>query len=153
MPSKDTKSRPALISCAGILFSLALHILLMAPVLMGLGANMKRPNIHSNEVEASTYDDTLSSSMTVTFIDVADVSVPSQANYAKDRLAAAGPPLKTVSDFVPEPEFDLPAEGADSGHCTYRAGVDASPHTHPRRGILCVPRQHHARSTRRRSGN
>lgn len=116
MSSEDRESRPALISCAGVLASLALHILLMTPVLIEWGANTKRPDSHSNEIQSSAGDDALSSSMTATLIDEGDVGVSAQANEAADRLAAADPSLKTVPVIVPEPKFNLPAEDADPGH-------------------------------------
>ena len=115
MSREDTKARPALISCAGALTSLALHVLLMTPVLIGLGTSTERRPIDSSEM-GRLVDDDPASSMTVTFIDEPDPGADAQAGETSTRLAAT-PPLNSVSLPAPAPNFNLPVDGdTDTGH-------------------------------------
>jgi len=114
MSRAQTKARPAMISCAGALSSLALHILLMTPVLMGLGTSTKRPTVDSSELENSA-EDGPSSSMTVTFIDEPDPGITPRGETSA-RLAAS-PPLNSVPLPAPAPNFNLPVDDdVDTGH-------------------------------------
>ena len=115
MSRAQTKARPAMISCAGALTSLALHVLLMTPVLIGLGTSTERRPIDSSEM-GRLVDDDPSSSMTVTFIDEADPGADAQAGEMSARLAAS-PPLNSVPLPAPAPNFNLPVDDdVDTGH-------------------------------------
>jgi hypothetical protein len=115
MSRAQTKARPAMISCAGALTSLALHLLLMTPVLMGFGTSTQRPLVDSSELESPAEDDP-SSSMTVTFIDEPDSGIASQGGETSARLAAS-PPLNSVPLPAPAPKFNLPVDDdTDAGH-------------------------------------
>lgn len=106
MSRGDITARPTMISCAGALTSLALHVLLMTPVLIGLGTNAPRRPIDSSELENSTQDGP-SSSMTVTFIDESD---PGIGGGETSQRLAANPPLNSVSLPIPAPNVNLPAD-------------------------------------------
>jgi len=107
MSRKDIKARPAVISGAGALISLALHMILIAPELMGLGANNQQPNRPSGEIGTSARDAS-SASMTVMFFDEQDPGADARARV-NDGLAGA-PTLHSVSISTSLPEVDLPAE-------------------------------------------
>jgi hypothetical protein len=113
MSRGDTNSRPAIISCVGALTSLALHILLMTPVLMGFGTSASRRPIDSSELENSA-EDGPSSSMTVTFIDEPDLGIGGGETSAR---LAASPLLNSVPLPAPAPNFNLPVDDdVDTGH-------------------------------------
>jgi TonB C terminal len=108
MSREDTKTRPVIASCAGGLLSLALHLLLMTPVLMGLGTNSKRSRVPSSEIGRPADDYSPSSSMTVLFIDALDADAHAESAQTQDRLAAK-PTLDSISVPVPEPIYNLSA--------------------------------------------
>ena len=116
MPDGDMKTRPVTVSCAGVLVSLALHLLLMTPVLIGMGANTKRPHVDSSEL-GKTADDGASDSMTVSFIEASGEQSDAESEQANDWLAA-NPPLKSVPLSAPAPTYNLPPadDDTDSAH-------------------------------------
>jgi hypothetical protein len=112
--------------------SLALHLILMTPVLIGLGASTQRQHIDSSEFGKPADDDIPSSSMTVSFIDAADGGSDTELQQTHDRLAA-GPPLSSVAFPVPEPIYNLPSiDDADPA----RANLAGSSPSDPGRQLL-----------------
>jgi TonB family protein len=118
MSREDIKARPAVISCAGAMISLALHLLLIAPGLMGFGTNTQRPS-DSGEIGAAVRD-APSASMTVTFFDEPDPGTDSRAEV-NDGLAGV-PALHPVSISAPLPELNLPAESESDASRSASAG-------------------------------
>ena len=110
MPHEDPKTRSTLISCAGALISLALHILLIAPVVMGFGGTTRKPPIYSSEMESLADAEAGASSVTtLTLIDEPDPGVNVQGALASAHLAVSVL-LISVSVPVPSPKFTLPAD-------------------------------------------
>ena len=133
MSHGDAKSRPVTVSWAGGLLSLALHLLLMAPVLMGPETNSKRPRVPSSEIGGPADDYSPSSSMTVLFIDELDGGSHAESVQTNDRLAAS-PPLSSVSIPAPEPTYSLPSVEDDTDRT--RANPGGSSQSDPGRRLL-----------------
>ena len=88
----------------------------MTPVLIGMGANTKRPHVDSSEL-GKTADDGASDSMTVSFIEASGEQSDAESEQANDWLAA-NPPLKSVPLSAPAPTYNLPPadDDTDSAH-------------------------------------
>ncbi len=104
----DTRARPVAASCVGGLVSLVLHLILMTPMFIGLGASAQQQHIDSSESSRPVDDDNPSSSMTVSFIEAADRGSDAESKQTHDRLAA-DPPLSSVSFPAPTPTDNLPS--------------------------------------------
>ena len=126
MSRENAKARPAMISCAGALSSLALHVLFMTPVLLGLGTSAPHPATDSSAMERSA-DEGISSSMTVTFIDQSDPVADAQSGETSAGLAA-NPPLNPVPLPAPAPNFNLPVDDEpDTDHNNPTGSGQADP--------------------------
>ncbi len=102
------KSRSIMVSSVGGLMSLALHLILMTPVFIGMGASAQRHHDDSNEFGRPAEDDSPSSSMAVSFIDAPDEGSDAESKQNHDRLEA-NPPLSSVAFPAPEPTDTLPS--------------------------------------------
>lgn len=107
MSREDTKARATLISTAGVLASLALHLMVMAPILIGFGTSARQPPLVSDASESPT--DHSGSSMTLMLIDDSDANAKDAEDRSRAQLAAS-PPLNSVLLTVPPPKFESPAD-------------------------------------------
>lgn len=113
MSHGDKKTRPVIVSSAGGLLSLALHLLLMTPVLIGLGTSTKSLHVDSSEIGRPAEDDSPSSSMTVSFIDDPDGGSGAESDPPSDGRTAS-PPLSSVPFPTPAPSYNLPSVQEDT---------------------------------------
>ena len=101
MSDEDTKARPALSSCAGVVISLALHLLLIAPLVMGFGGMTKKPPVDADADPSSV--------MTLTLIDEPNPGADIQAAQSSADPAPS-PPLAAALLPTPSPKFNLPPD-------------------------------------------
>lgn len=107
MSLEDTKARATLISTAGALASLVLHLLVMVPVLMGCGTSARQQLVVSNPSENPSDDS--GSSMTLALIDDSDPNAKDPGDRSRPQFAGS-PPLIPVSLTAPPPKLDSPAD-------------------------------------------
>jgi TonB C terminal len=107
MSHEDKKARPAAISCLGALTSLALHALLITPLVVGFVLSTKRPPLNSSEF-ANSMDDSPSSAMTLILLADSDPAAHDTSNATAP--ASAVPPLQSVHIPTPPLKYNLPAE-------------------------------------------
>lgn len=115
MSREDIKARPAIVSSAGALISLALHILFITPVLIGFGTSAQRPRILPSESE-SLAEENASSSMTLTLIDEPESGAEGLEKERSARLSAS-PPLSSFPVPAPLPRLNFPgSDDAGTDH-------------------------------------
>lgn len=108
------------VSVIGLLSSLALHALLITPLVLGFSGNTNRPATHAVGI-VDKINDQQSPYMTLIFIADLDPAMNTQAGdtiNANARLAAS-PPMETVTFSTPSPNFRFQAgDDIDANHET-----------------------------------